>query len=90
MLSTLFIVLYYIADIYQYIFMIYIILGFFPVSENNIFVRIIRGLSEPLYEGVMRFLPRLVIGMIDLSPLYVFILLNIIQFICQRLASMFA
>ncbi len=89
MLSMIFYYIYILARIYEYVFMIYIILSFFPIDENNFFVRIIRGISEPLYFGLMRFLPPLRISMIDLSPIYVFVFIYIVEFILIRLSHMF-
>jgi uncharacterized protein YggT (Ycf19 family) len=86
MLSLLIIILYYVCKAYEYIFWAYIILSYFPISENNIFIRIIRGICEPLYRALLRVLPPLRISMIDFSPIYVFLFLWIVEFILQRLA----
>jgi len=85
MLSKLFLVLYILCNIYQYIFFVYIILSWFPVDMNNILIRILKGICEPVYRGILRVLPPLRISMIDLSPLYVIFLVWIIQFILRYL-----
>jgi YggT family protein len=76
--------------IYTWIFLIYILMSWFPLSENNIFVRILRVLCEPLYTSLLRVLPRLVIGPLDLSPLYFYIFLQILDFVVVQVANRLA
>jgi YggT family protein len=89
MFALIFSVLYIAVQIYEYIFMAYIILGFFPIDENNFFVKMIRSVCEPLYRNLLRFLPPLRFGMMDFSPIYVFVFLYIVEYILRRLAQMF-
>lgn len=78
-------ILYIASEVYQYIFFAYIILSFFPINENNIFLRIVNKLCEPLYRNLLRILPPLRIGFLDLSPFYVVFLIWIIQYIIKSL-----
>jgi YggT family protein len=72
--------------VYTYVFLVYFLLSFFPINENFILIRIIRGICEPPYKMVLRILPPLRIGMIDLSPIYIFILIQVLQFIISAIA----
>ena len=89
MIAMIFYFLHWAVTIYTYVFMVYLLLSFFPIDENNVFARFLKGICEPLYNAVLKVLPRLRIGMIDLSPLYVFILLEIVDFIFTRLTQIF-
>lgn len=72
--------------VYTYVFLVYFLLSFFPINENFILIRIIRGVCEPPYRFVLRILPPLRIGMLDLSPIYIFILIQVLQFIISAVA----
>jgi len=89
MIRMLFIFLMYVVQAYEYIFIVYILLSFFPVDKTNFFVRTIDSICEPLYRLFLRFLPRLIIAMFDFSPVYVFIFLYILKFILYRLSLLF-
>lgn len=88
-LYNLFNFLYIVVWLFNYVFLAYIILSFFPINENNIILRLIRGVCEPPYRLVMKILPPLRFGMIDLSPIYIFILINILQFVFASLSRSF-
>lgn len=89
MLSFAFTFLAWAVNAYFYVFMAYFLLSFFPVSRDNPVVRFIISVTEPIYEWMMRFLPRLQFGMIDLSPIYLAIALNILSYIFNSLARFF-
>ncbi len=89
MLHTILQTIYILLQVYWYIYLAYILLSYFNLSEDNILVRIVKGMCEPLYRFFMRILPPIHIGMIDLSPLYVFAFLQILQIILQRLIQMY-
>jgi len=74
------------VDIYGYVFFVYILLSFFYVDRNNFFIKIIVNLCEPVYGFILRFLPRLRLGMIDFSPIYVYLLIAFIRIILSRIA----
>lgn len=73
--------------IYTWIFLIYILISWFPISPDNVLVKILRALCEPLYTALLRVLPRLVIGPMDLSPLYFYIFLQILDFVVVQVAN---
>ncbi len=84
-LQTVFVFLSIVLDVYNYIFLAYIILSFFPIGENNILVRSLRAICEPVYRFFLRILPPLRISMLDLSPIYVFGAIWILQWVLRYL-----
>jgi uncharacterized protein YggT (Ycf19 family) len=70
---------------YSWIFIAYILLRWFPVNRENPIVRFISGLVEPVYMGILKILPPLRIGMFDLSPFYMLIILNVLSFVIERI-----
>lgn len=54
-----------------------VLLSWFPVDPNNAAVRVLYQATEPFLGLLRRLLPNL--GMIDLSPLVAFVLLDFIQ-----------
>jgi YggT family protein len=85
MLLTLLQILYECIQIYSYVFLLYIILSYFSLREDNPLVRILNGLCAPVQNFFLMFLPPIRIGMFDLSPLYVLIFLQILQIALRRL-----
>ncbi|MDW8047685.1 MAG: YggT family protein [Chloroflexota bacterium] len=61
------------------------ILSWFPVDPHAPYYRFLVRLTEPLLEPIRRVLPRL--GMIDLSPMVVLLLLYLMLSVVNRLAS---
>ncbi len=78
-MNLIFLFLIYVIQVYQWVFIVYLLLSWFPVNRNNFLVRMIDSVCEPLYSFFLRFLPRLIIGPIDLSPIYVFIFLEVLR-----------
>ena len=50
------------------------IVSWFPIDQNNSFVRSLDSMTEPIIEPIRKFLPKF--GMFDLSPLIAIILLS--------------
>ncbi len=84
-MSYFIIFLLYLLRVYEIIFIVYFLLSFFPVNRTNFIVKMIDSVCEPVYYFVLKFLPRIVIGFLDLSPIYIFILFIIIRFLLSRL-----
>lgn len=61
-------------EIYNYVFLAYILLSWFPIDPANPLARFIRGLCEPLYRWVLKIFPPLRLGMFDFSIMYIVIL----------------
>lgn len=89
MLAYLFLYLMVALEIYSWIFFAYIMISWIPINESNpILGRILRFLSalcEPVYSLVMRLLPPLRVGMLDFSPMYVFLLIYLLRILLNRL-----
>ncbi len=90
------IVLYYFVQflkvalyIYQWVFLIWIVLSWFPVNRDNPIIRFITGLVEPVYEAVMKILPRLQFGMIDFSIIYFILLFRLLFWLFDLVLRLF-
>lgn len=79
--------LYILSEIYMYVFLFYILLSYFNLEPDNPLVRITESICAPVQNFFLRVLPPIRIGMFDLSPLYVFIFLQLIQFALQALMN---
>ncbi len=65
-------------DVLSFAILIRCILSWFPISRNNIIIRIIDALTEPILGPVRRLIQRSPLGggmMIDFSPVIAYILL---------------
>ncbi len=89
MIYNIFIFLVFVVQAYEYIFIVYILLSFFPVNRNNFIIKMIDNLCEPFYHFVLRFLPHLRIGMFDFSPIYIFLILWFLRIVLSKVATLF-
>jgi YggT family protein len=76
-------VLYY----YSWILIIYILMSWFPNAQNSSVGRFLSRICEPYLNPFRRFVPA--IGMIDISPIVAFMVLNLASSGLQRLAIWF-
>ncbi|NHM29717.1 YggT family protein [Neobacillus terrae] len=76
-------VLYY----YSWILIIYILMSWFPNAQNSSVGRFLSRICEPYLEPFRRFVPA--IGMIDISPIVAFMVLNLASSGLNRLAIWF-
>jgi YggT family protein len=75
-------------QIYSFVLLARIVLSWIPnVDRSNQIVQLLYQLTEPVLEPVRRTIPPL--GMIDLSPIIVFIGLRILQSVLTGMASDF-
>jgi YggT family protein len=65
--------------LYSWIVMIAVLLSWVSPDPFNPVVRVLRGMTEPVFEWVRRRVPFAVVGLIDLSPLIVLLLLWFLQ-----------
>jgi YggT family protein len=73
-------------QIYSFVLLARIVLSWIPnVDRSNQIVQLLYQLTEPVLEPVRRTIPPL--GMIDLSPIIVFIGLRILQSVLTGMAS---
>lgn len=88
MLGYVFLYLMVALEVYSWIFFVYIIISWLPINDSDpILGRISRFLSalcEPVYNAVMRILPPLRFGMLDFSPMYVFLLIYLLRLLLSR------
>ncbi len=76
------------TQLYSFILLARIVLSWIPnVDLSNSIVQLLYQLTEPVLEPVRRTIPPL--GMIDLSPIIVFIGLRILQSVLTGMASDF-
>ncbi len=65
-------------QIYSFIVLARVVMSWIPnLSPTNQIVQLIHGLTEPVLEPVRRIIPRL--GMMDISPIVVFVALRVLQ-----------
>lgn len=73
-------------QLYSFVLLARIILSWISnVDRTNQIVHFLYQITEPVLEPVRRVIPRL--GMIDISPIVVFIVLNILQRILLNMAG---
>ena len=66
-------------QLYTYVLFVSILISWVSPDPSNPIVRILRGVSQPLFEWVRERMPFVVVGMLDLSPLAVFALIYLIR-----------
>jgi len=74
-------------EVYSWVFFFYILFSWFPLYEGVFgwIKRFLAALCEPVYELILKFFPPLRFGFVDLSPLYVFLLIMVLQMVVDRL-----
>ena len=76
------------VDVYSWIYLIYIFIGYFTSDRSNIFIRAIDSVCYPVDQFIERRLPKLQFGMMDFSPFYVLILCLVLEWVFKFLASL--
>ncbi len=73
-------------QIYSFIVLARVVMSWIPnLSPTNQIVQVLYGLTEPVLEPVRRIIPPL--GMMDISPVVVFVALRILQGVLLRAAA---
>lgn len=80
--------LFFLIYCYNIVFFVWILSTWIPVERSFFFFRFIDALIEPVYFSLLRVLPPLRIGIIDFSPFYMMIFLNILEFFVKILANL--
>ncbi|MGM0827104.1 MAG: YggT family protein [Bacillota bacterium] len=70
-------ILYNLIRIYSWALIIYILMSWFPNARETSIGQFLARICEPYLEPFRRFVPS--IGMIDISPIVAFIVLNLAQ-----------
>lgn len=65
--------------IYFYIVIISAILSWVNPDPYNPIVRFLRNATEPVYERIRRYMPFLIVGGMDLTPLLVIVIIQFLQ-----------
>ena len=74
-----------VLQVYQFILLARVLLSWFPnIDRSNPLVRILYELTEPILEPIRRAMPQT--GMIDFSPLIVFVGITILMQLIVRMA----
>lgn len=79
--------LFFLIYCYNIVFFIWILSTWIPVDRSFFLLRFIDALIEPVYFSLLRVLPPLRIGIIDFSPFYMMIFLNLLEFLVRILAN---
>lgn len=82
-MSTIFTVLYYVLWIFELILLARVILSWFPnVDRSNPIIRFLYDVTEPVLRPIREMMPPT--GMMDLSPLIVFLVIQVLMTLIQR------
>lgn len=63
----------YFERILSLMVLIRVILSWFPAAKGNFFGRLVMDATQPLFNVVYRFFPQMKMGMMDFSPIIVFL-----------------
>ena len=74
-------VLNYLLTFYWWIVVIAVLLTWVNPDPYNPIVRFLRGVTEPVFYQVRRYLPFIVISGIDLSPIVVLLLIEVVRMV---------
>jgi YggT family protein len=76
-MAIVFSVLYQIIQIYSWALIIYILMSWFPNARESSIGQILARICEPYLEPFRKIIPS--IGMMDISPIVAFLVLNFAQ-----------
>jgi YggT family protein len=81
--STIFTVLYYALWIFELVLLARVILSWFPnVDRSNPIIQFLYTVTEPVLRPIREMMPPT--GMMDLSPLIVFLIIQVLMTLIQR------
>ena len=70
--------------LYSIVIMISVLISWVSPDPFNPVVQFLRSVTEPIFAWVRRHLPFAVVGMIDLSPLVVLLMIQLLQMVVVR------
>ena len=70
--------------LYSIVIMIAVLISWVSPDPFNPIVQFLRSVTEPLFAWVRRRIPFAVVGMIDLSPLVVLLIIKLLQMVVVR------
>ncbi|MGL4366851.1 MAG: YggT family protein [Brevinemataceae bacterium] len=71
----------FLIQAYNFVFFIWILASWFPIDRSIPIMRFIDGLIMPIYCTLLKILPPLRLGMIDFSPFYMILFLQLSQWL---------
>ncbi|HSS98779.1 MAG TPA: YggT family protein [Terriglobales bacterium] len=82
-MSSIFTILYYALWIFELVLLARVILSWFPnVDRSNPLIQFLYTVTEPVLRPIREMMPPT--GMMDLSPLIVFLIIQVIMTLIQR------
>ena len=83
-MGMIFQILFFVLQIFQLVLLARVILSWFPnVDRSNPLIRLVYDITEPILRPVRDMMPPT--GMIDLSPLIVFLIIQVLATILRTL-----
>ena len=70
--------------LYSLVIMVAILISWVSPDPFNPIVQFLRSITDPLLSWIRRVLPFVVVGMIDLSPIAAFFLIQLLQMVLVR------
>ncbi len=73
-----------VLSLYSIVIMVAVLVSWVSPDPFNPVARFLRSVTEPLFDWVRRHLPFVVVGMMDLSPLVVLVLIQLVQMVVVK------
>ena len=70
--------------LYSIVIMVAVLISWVNPDPFNPVVQFLRAVTEPLFAWVRRRIPFASVGMIDLSPIFVFLIIQLLQMVVVR------
>ena len=70
--------------LYSIVIMVAVLLSWVSPDPFNPIVQFLRSVTEPLFAWVRRHVPFAMVGMIDLSPVIIFLIIQLLQMVVVR------
>ena len=70
--------------LYSIVIMVAVLLSWVSPDPFNPIVQFLRSVTEPLFAWVRRHVPFAMVGMIDLSPIIIFLIIQLLQMVVVR------
>lgn len=70
--------------LYSLVIMVAVLISWVSPDPFNPIVQFLRGITDPFLSWIRRVMPFVVVGMIDLSPIVAFFLIQLLQMVLVR------
>lgn len=81
LLQAIAVILSQVLRIYSFVIMVAVLISWVSPDPFNPVVRFLRAVTEPLFAWVRRHLPFAMVGMLDLSPIVVLVIIQLLQMV---------